>query len=215
MNNSVCLICKGNIKTIFAVPCTCDHVFHLACLMRWISQKTTDHYCPCPQSSCDKEFDSLNVLSTDVGGLKLLTTINNLICPICIDVLKSPSVIMNCCGRTICLDCFIPALERKSECPMDRSGLNEITALSWTQDSATLFRDYNPTVKYLKDIGRALSSNYTCRLCKSPEDADNIYFCISCSAYYHRKCDPNIVFQCHPFIWICRSCIEQSRGEPK
>nr|CDS28832.1 zinc finger protein [Hymenolepis microstoma] len=215
MNNSVCLICEGKIKSIFAVPSTCDHVFHLSCLMQWTSQKTTDHNCPCPQLSCDKEFDSLNVLSTGANSLKVLATIHNLICPICIDVVKSPIVIMNCCERTICLNCLIPALKQKSQCPMDRSVLKEITALSWIKDSATLFRDYNPTVKYLKDISHALSSNFTCRLCKSAENVEDIYFCITCFTYCHRTCDPNPVFECHPFIWICTACIEQSRGEPR
>ncbi|KAM3174395.1 hypothetical protein ACTXT7_010635 [Hymenolepis weldensis] len=144
--------------------------------MQWTSQKTTDHNCPCPVSSCGKEFDSINILATDADSLKRIATVNNLICPICIDVLKSPFVIMSCCERNFCLNCLTAALTQKLQCPMDRSILDQITVLSWIRDSVALFKDYNPTVKYLKDIGRALSADFMCRLCKSPENVDDIYF---------------------------------------
>lgn len=140
MNNSVCLICNGKIITKCAIPSSCDHVFHLSCLMQWTSQKTTDHNCPCPISSCDKEFDSINILSTDADRLKRIATVNNLICPICIDVLKSPFVIMSCCERNFCLNCLTAALTQKLQCPMDRSILDQITVLSWIRDSVALFK---------------------------------------------------------------------------
>ncbi|VDL57730.1 unnamed protein product [Hymenolepis diminuta] len=216
MSEQACFICKKTLRGRYAALPTCNHRFHLSCLMKWSSEKTKNQNqrqtCHCPITSCGRNFESIRILETDGNNVKHLTYIRNLICLKCKSVFKPPILMIGCCGRCYCLNCIAPQLQHRFKCPLDRNFLSSIRALTWVQESIiTLEIVYRPGMVIVEQIGRALSSNFVCRICTLIENIDDIFYCFCCSSCYHYKCDQKENLKERELIRICSACIRGSR----
>nr|CUU00294.1 hypothetical transcript [Hymenolepis microstoma] len=68
MEELVCSICDKSLTARYAGLSTCDHKFHLSCLMKWSSEKTINQgqrqICQCPVTNCGRQFESIRILET-------------------------------------------------------------------------------------------------------------------------------------------------------
>jgi len=58
-------------------------------------------------------------------------------CPICLNVLETDTLTLQCCGNTFHISCYLKCMELKRECPLCRRKFEEIIEIPNSEPEAT------------------------------------------------------------------------------
>ncbi|VUZ49783.1 unnamed protein product [Hymenolepis diminuta] len=124
-----CQICRKVLRAKKATPSTCDHVFHIKCIEKWIKDnRDQDGRCQCPAEHCRNYFTKVLVLEKNSGNKCHSFTVeaksNN--CGICWNSLNMHYANPACCRHKFCYNCLKRWAEINNSCPLCRKRFQEM-----------------------------------------------------------------------------------------
>lgn len=129
---SNCGICSALVKSENASPSSCEHIFHLECLEKYVESHKSNSQSICPIESCNRTFTAISIRKT-IGGIvsKNISLAVDSQCPICCENIQPPVATPESCNHHFCFSCLNEWAKIRHECPLDR-GPFELILLSDT-----------------------------------------------------------------------------------
>ena len=117
---------------------------------------------------------------------------NKDVCPICLKQRSAAYAELEC-KHWFCYECILQWTERANICPMCKRGYSKI------------YKVCNGVIISEKKVNPLECLNvFTCYVCKSIEDAENMLICHECGVLCHQICNRNL----NPAQdWVCDGCI--------
>uniref|UniRef100_A0A5K3EPW9 SAP30_Sin3_bdg domain-containing protein n=2 Tax=Mesocestoides corti TaxID=53468 RepID=A0A5K3EPW9_MESCO len=199
----LCRICTNSIKSENAMPCSCDHAFHVECLKSWIKEHKSESQCVCPTDSCRRTFTAFSVRKC-IGGpvLQNISLTVDSQCPICCEDIQPPVATPESCNHHFCLSCLTEWARIRHECPLDRGPFEIMLLSSYIGGPIIERRCAPPVLQPPSDV----EDTTACEICHSQEDEAYLLLCDSCDKGYHTYCLPNPLSEIPDGDWFCPVC---------
>nr|CUU99594.1 zinc finger protein [Hymenolepis microstoma] len=124
-----CQMCEKALSTRKAIPISCDHVFHIKCIEKWVKDnRDVDGRCQCPMRNCKESFSEVAVFQKKSGNKCYSITIKakSGTCGICFASLTQCYASPACCVHKFCRNCLTKWAANNPTCPMCRGEFQEM-----------------------------------------------------------------------------------------